>query len=78
MNWISVEERLPPEGIRIKIKAHYKQKNIPEAVAIFYVEEIDEHTEAWKWVLDKSNQEAYGTLRPTHWMPLPEVPSELD
>lgn len=75
MEWVSVKDRLPPQGIKIKIKAEYEH-NICEATAIFKIYDIDERNEAWGWSIDKKDSDKYGTLRPTHWMPLPDVPHE--
>jgi hypothetical protein len=76
MKWISVKDRIPSSGQRVRIKAHYDE--IFEAVATFNLYDIDEEMEVWGWNLSKEDLERYGTLRPTHWMPLPEVPNEVD
>lgn len=71
MQWISIKDRLPPQGIKIKIMT-----NDIEAEAIFKIHDIDEYTESWGWTLTKEMGEKFGTLRPTYWMPLPDVPKE--
>jgi hypothetical protein len=67
MNWISVKEELPPQEIKIKIKAQYSDAEIIEAEAIFKIYDIDEFTEAWAWNLSAEQAKKYGTLKPTHW-----------
>ncbi len=75
MEWISVKDQLPPQGIKIKIKADYPGSFV-EAECIFKIYNIDKDTEAWGWTLNKDSAVKYGTLRPTHWMLLPEPPKE--
>ena len=75
MNWISIKDELPPQGIKIKIKAQYEDCCV-EAEAVFKIYDIDEETEAWGWSLSQEDLDRYGTLRPTHWMPLPELSEE--
>lgn len=65
--WISVKDRLPPQGIKIKIKAQYQDHEVVEANCIFKIMDIDEFNEAWRWIFDPGEQQKYGTLRPTHW-----------
>lgn len=76
MEWISVKKQLPPEGIPIRIKAQYHDDISVEAECIFSRCDIDEYTEAWKWTMNIENCEKYGTIRLTHWMPLPQPPKE--
>ena len=73
-NWISVKDKLPPQGIKIRIKAQYHDDEPREAEAFFKIYDIDEYTEAYGWTLSNEDQKKYGTLKPTHWMPLPEAP----
>lgn len=68
--WIGVEERLPPQGVKIMIKTFDRNENIIEIPAIFTIYDIDDNTEAWGWNIGKEDTIA----RPTHWMPLPERP----
>ena len=72
-DWINLNKQLPPQGKKIKIKAQYNDDQFVEAEAIFKIYDIDERTEAYGWLLGKDEQEKYGTLRPTHWMPLSEL-----
>lgn len=74
MEWINVNLKLPPIGKLIKIKAQYNDDESVEALCIFTIKDIDENYEAWCWTLSDEEQKKYGTLRPTHWMPLPEPP----
>lgn len=70
--WISIKKQIPPQREKIKIRAQYHDHETFEAVGEFSIVDIDEFTEAWKWILSDEEQKKYGTLRPTHWMPLPE------
>ena len=61
--WISVEDRLPEHGD--VVLCHHKHTDYP------IVCQWDERTGAWiddKW--------SYGTGCITHWMPLPEPPTD--
>ena len=67
--WISLNKQLPPQNINIKIKAQYHDDQYVEAEAVFKIYYVDKYTEAWGWSLKKEDQEKYGTLKPTHWIP---------
>lgn len=69
MEWISVHDRVPPQGKNIKIKAQYNNE-IKEAEAILTIGDIDEEHEYWQWTLSEENFQKFGTWSPTHWMPL--------
>jgi len=59
--WIRVEDKLPPSGIEVLI----------------YCEEGILIGRYWKFIEAKYNlwdAINYGTLHPTHWVPLPEKP----
>jgi hypothetical protein len=71
VEWISVKDRLPPQGVNIKIKADYGN-DIVEANCVFKIYDIDENNEAWSWTINEQDFNKYGTLRPTHWMSLPK------
>lgn len=70
MEWISIKEKVPSSGTKVRIKAHYDEDGIVEADAIFTIYDIDGETEAWGWKMSEEESKVYGTLRPTHWMPL--------
>lgn len=69
--WISVENRLPPQGVKILIKTFDLNDQIIEIEAIFKLIDIDENTEAYSWNIGK-RKDTIAT--PTHWMPLPKAP----
>lgn len=74
MEWININYQAPPENKIIKIKAQYNDDRFVEAICTLKIIDVDEHNEAWHWCFSKEEQEKYGTLKPTHWMPLPEPP----
>lgn len=71
-DWVNVKRQLPPQGVKIKIKAQYHDDQFVETECVFKLYDIDERTEAYGWSMKKEDQERYGTLKPTHWMPLEE------
>lgn len=75
--WISIKNQLPPQGVKIKIKAQYHDDVFVCAKAIFTIYDVDESTEAWGWAMSKEVIEKYGNLRPTHWATLPEAENDV-
>lgn len=72
MKWRKIKDGKPPlREVPIKIKAEYGGIVKAEGVGIFHIMDIDEFTEAWRWEIKEDYK---STLRPTHWMPLPEPP----
>lgn len=73
--WISLTERPPENGQKVRIKTYDKNGENIEIDAIFTLYDIDEWTEAWGWNIGQRDDTI---ARPTHWMPLPLPPcSEL-
>ena len=72
MEWISVKDRLPPEGIEILIKTYDLNDHEIHIPAIFTIYDIDKETEAYGWKIGRADTIA----KPTHWMPLPEPPPD--
>jgi hypothetical protein len=70
--WISVKDRPPKKGQKVKIRAGTVE--IIDAEAVFNIYDIDEFHEAWGWNMDDENYKIFGTLRPTHWAELPSPP----
>jgi len=71
--WISIKDKIPSNKQLVKIKAEYTGGESYEGTAIFTLYDIDETLEAWGWRI----REGYKcTLRPTHWLPLPEPQHE--
>ncbi len=68
IEWISIHERMPPQGIEIRIKAE-SGNDVVETQAVFKIYDIDEKNEAFAWYIKKEDAEKYGTVKPTHWMP---------
>jgi hypothetical protein len=70
--WISVEERLPARGVAVLVA-----RPDLEAPAFAWRDWRDWRKEGLVW---KTSERTVGLLpwTPTHWMPLPEPPKQLD
>jgi uncharacterized protein DUF551 len=71
MDWISIQERKPPNDVSVLIaKCDSRVK-----VKMYFIQIASRINDAW---IDDHNGELihpkYGTI--THWMPLPDKPSE--
>ena len=78
-NWISVDERLPYKHKPVIGACFYGYDIEPDAAVVYH--------DGDKWVvvtdmLKASNYDGYAEIsldaQPTHWMPLPEPPVEID
>lgn len=65
--WISVEDRLPEEGEVVLIADDAFFGGLIHAIASI-------ERGSWEWRDDMSTA---GHPRPTHWMPLPELPESV-
>ena len=73
MNWIKIEERLPPQNVFVLI-AHFDHRPKVQMYFISIAERIGEY-----WYEGKNGDEVthggkYGKV--THWMSLPDKPKE--
>lgn len=65
MEWISVKDRLPDDGIPVKTKIDDKYGARNETILV---------RKKHMWFLKDLSMYVY--YAPTHWMPLPEPPKE--
>ena len=73
--WISVKDNIPKNGQRVKVKTFDKDDKEIEIEAIFSIYDIGENMVAWGWNIGKI---ADTIARPTHWMPMPKPPDQLN
>lgn len=76
MEWISVEERKPPNDHYVLVAKYYKHKKHPIG-SMYFIQISSRMNDAW---IDDHNGEI---IKPTegiitHWMPLPDVPEIKD
>lgn len=69
MKWISVKDKLPEEGTDV-LSCNIKSKEI----AIDYIVKFESEPLGYIWACRL--QDEFNNV--THWMPLPELPNELD
>lgn len=67
-NWISVEERLPEEGIEVFVGNFTRQ-----GIAVFYAVAMWRKTPSGSYAWEDEDCVIH---HPTHWMALPAPPSE--
>lgn len=70
--WISVTDRPPSHGQKVKIKTFDLEDNPIEIACVFRLMDVDEHFEAWIWSVGQEKTIA----SPTHWMPCKEADLE--
>ena len=67
MNWISVKERLPDEGVEVLVYCCYFKDNCSQEIA-----SLDSYGGIQYW--DLEGRQYLEMEDVTHWMPLPEPP----
>lgn len=72
MEWISVKDRLPNDGVSVLVTVDLKHRKF---VGVFFHHKHPLHDEK-KWISESQPDYDYGYENVTHWMPLPEPPKQ--